>query len=175
MATSPSSDSKSLGLGTKIGILLALGPLVLFMIPTVILLGIALLPTGVAAIVDRSLSRLSWLCVGALNLAGAVPALATLWETGHSVKNAVALITDVWTLALVYGAAAAGWLLYMSVPQILGTFMALTAGHRITHLKNQQQKLEEDWGPEVRDGAEEAVAEFMRRGRVSDFETAGES
>jgi hypothetical protein len=48
--------------------------------------------------------------------------------------------------------------------------MALTANHRIASMKAQQEKLVEDWGPEVKEGAEEALAEFLRRGRVSDFQ-----
>lgn len=176
MATSTPTDgdTKSMSMGSKLGLLLVLGTLVLFTIPTVVMLCIGMLPTGVAAIVDRSLSRLSWLCVGGLNLAGLIPSLADLWQNANSVDLSLDLITDVWTLALVYGCAAAGWILYVSVPQILATFMALTAGHRVSHLKGQQNKLEEAWGPEVKDGAEEAVAEFMRRGRVSDFDKAGD-
>ncbi|GEO81401.1 hypothetical protein [Pararhodospirillum oryzae] len=163
-------DGKGMGMGVKIGMLLALGPLVLVSIPTVVLLGVAMLPTGVAFIVDRSLARMGWLCVGGINLAGTIPFLAQLWTEGHTVPHAVSLITDVFTIMVIYGAAALGWLLYMSVPQILGGFMAMTASRRIVALKAEQEKLVEDWGAEVKEGAEQAVAEFMRRGRVTDFE-----
>jgi hypothetical protein len=86
---------------------------------------------------------------------------------------AMSMATDVLTIMLIYGAAGLGWLLYVSVPQMLGAFMALTANHRISSLKAQQEKLVSEWGPDVKQGAEEAVAEFMRRGRVTDFDTKG--
>ncbi|MCF8479573.1 MAG: hypothetical protein K9H25_04015 [Rhodospirillum sp.] len=160
-----------LGLGAKLILLIVLAVMALFIIPTVILLCVAMLPTFVAAITDRSISRMSWLCVGGLNFSGTVPFIADLWIRGGHMDAALSLVTDVFTIMLIYGAAGVGWLLYISVPQLLGAFMAMTATHRIATLKAQQEKLGDDWGPEVREGAEEAVAEFMRRGRVSDFNT----
>jgi hypothetical protein len=160
------------GLGAKL-VLLLVAVLSLFIIPTVILFCVAMLPTGVAAITDRSLSRMSWLCVGGLNFAGTVPFIARLWDQGGHMDAAMSMATDVLTIMLIYGAAGLGWLLYVSVPQMLGAFMALTANHRISSLKAQQEKLVSEWGPDVKQGAEEAVAEFMRRGRVTDFDTKG--
>ncbi|CCG08500.1 hypothetical protein [Pararhodospirillum photometricum] len=167
-------EDKGFGLGGKLGVLVALAPLVLISIPTVVLLAVAMLPTGVAWIVDRSIARLSWLAVGGVNLAGTVPFIAELWTTGHTIPRALEIITDVFAIMVIYGAAGIGWLLYSSIPQLLGTFMALTANRRIEALKAQQVKLIEDWGPEVKEGADHAVAEFMRRGRVSDFGPPGE-
>ncbi|ABC21909.1 hypothetical protein [Rhodospirillum rubrum] len=163
------AKGEGMGWGMRIGLLLVAIPAVVFMGPTVLLVCIALLPTGVAFISDRSISKTGWLCVGGLNLAGAVPFIATLWEKGNTVEAALRLLTDVLTILIIYGSAGVGWLLYISIPQLLGAFMAMTAGHRVATMKAQQDSLIEEWGTEVKQGAEEAVAEFMRRGRVTDF------
>ncbi len=168
-AKTQQGQSKGIGFGTKLGLLLILAPMVLMMIPTVILMCVAMLPTFVAFLTDRSLSRTGWLCVGGLNFAGTVPYIASLWETGHSVENAITQVADVFALMVIYGGAGLGWMLYISVPQLLAAFMALTANHRIATMKAQQKRLIDDWGPEVQEGAEQAVAEFMRKGRPTDI------
>jgi hypothetical protein len=168
--TARTNKEATLGIGAKLVLILLVALMGLFIIPTVILFCIAMLPTVVATITDRSMSRMSWLCVGGLNFAGTVPFIGDLWAQGGHMEIAMSMVTNVFTIMLIYGAAAIGWLLYISVPQLLGAFMALTANHRIASMKAQQEKLVEDWGPEVKEGAEEALAEFLRRGRVSDFQ-----
>jgi hypothetical protein len=149
------SQSGRLGLSAKVGgVLLFVTGLFLFL-PTVLLLMVTLLPTAVALVVDRSASRTGWLCVGGLNFAALAPSLFELWFEDHTLQHATTLISDVFTLLTVYGAAALGWLLYMTMPQLIAAFMQMTSSRRIASLKAQQKRLQEEWGPEVaRDDAE---------------------
>lgn len=121
----------------------------LWFLPTVIFLFIALLPTGAAFIVDRSPNKYEWICVGGLNFAGASPFLVNLWVGRHTVEAAIGQLTDVFNLVTIYGAAGLGWMLYVSLPPVVGAFMQMTAQRRIATLKATQSRLVQQWGPEV--------------------------
>ncbi|MBB4284901.1 hypothetical protein [Roseospira goensis] len=143
------SESAGIGVAAKVGgvLLFAIG-LFLFL-PTVLLVTVAMLPTAVALVVDRSASRTGWLCVGGLNFAALAPSLFSLWFETHTLEHATAIIGNVFTLMMIYGAAAFGWLLYMTTPEIIGAFMQMTSTRRITTLKSHQKRLVDEWGPEV--------------------------
>jgi len=146
-----SRQTKGAGLGfaAKGGAVLLFATGLFLFLPTVLLLTVVMLPTAVALVVDRSASRSGWLCVGGLNFAAAAPFLFDLWFDDHSLEHATAIISDVFVIMMVYGAAALGWLLYMTTPQIIGTFMQMTSTRRIANLKAQQKRLLEEWGSEV--------------------------
>ena len=124
-------------------------PIALMIIPTVIVLLFALLPTGVAFLIERGKGWYGGVCVGAMNLAGTAPTLTDLWFTGHTIDAAFSALTDVFAIMLMYGAAAIGWLIYATTPNIVSAYMAMTAGRRITALKAQQKELVLKWGPDV--------------------------
>jgi hypothetical protein len=124
-------------------------PIGLLMIPTVIVLAVALVPTGVAFIVERGKGYYAGLTVGAMNIAGTAPYLADLWFKGHNVDAAVGIITNVFAWMMFYGAALFGWAIYSTTPSLVSTFMTMTAGRRITTLREQQKELVQKWGPDV--------------------------
>lgn len=141
----PSRKGKGHRLGLMvIGILL----IPLFM-PTVLFLAVAMLPTFVATIVDRSPKRFGGITVGGLNFAGAAPSLMSLWMDSHTIENAMMLLTDVFGLVLIFGSAAFGWLLYAATPTLVMAFLSATASRRLGTLKSAQKQLIDDWGPEV--------------------------
>lgn len=143
------SQGASLGLTAKAGGLLLFAVGLFLFLPTVLYLVVTMLPTAVALVIDRSATRSGWLCVGGLNFAAACPGLFDLWFTDPSLEHATTMITDVFSLLIVYGAAALGWVIYLTTPQIIGAFMEMTSSRRITRLKAQQKQLVEDWGQEV--------------------------
>ncbi len=124
-------------------------PIALMIIPTVIVLMFALLPTGVAFLMERGKGWYAGVCVGAMNLAGAAPTLVDLWFTGHTIDAAFSALTDVFALLVIYGSAAVGWVIYSTTPNLVSAYMAMTAGRRITALKAQQKELVLKWGPDV--------------------------
>ena len=64
-------------------------------IPTVIVLSVALIPTFVACIMERRNGIYGGVTVGALNMAGTAPYLVDLWFTGHTVAGATEIISSV--------------------------------------------------------------------------------
>jgi len=133
----------------KVGLVLMLAIGLFLFLPTVLLLVICLLPTGAALVVDRSASRSGWLCVGGLNFAAMAPSLFELWFDKNTLEFATSVISNVFTMILIYGAAAVGWIIYTTMPQIIASVMDMTSTRRIERLKARQQDLIEEWGPEV--------------------------
>lgn len=124
-------------------------PIGLMIIPTVIVLAVAMVPTGVAFIMERGKGYYGGLTVGAMNLAGASPYLADLWVDGHTVEVALGIITNVFAWMMFYGAALFGWAIYSTTPAIVSAVMTMTAGNRITGMRAQQKELVMKWGPDV--------------------------
>lgn len=124
-------------------------PIALMIIPTVIVLAVAMIPTGVAFLVERGKGYYGGLTVGCMNLAGASPYLFDLWFKGHNVPAATAIITNVFAWMMFYGAAMFGWAIYSTTPSLVSTFMTMTSGRRITALRAQQRDLVQKWGPDV--------------------------
>lgn len=137
-------------------------PICLMIIPTVIVLSLAMIPTGVAFLMERRKGLYGSLTVGCMNLAGASPHLFDLWFNGHNLPAAVAIITNVFAWMMFYGAAMFGWAIYTTTPSLVSTFMTMTSGRRITALRAQQRELVQKWGPDVEsvyepDGAKPAA------------------
>jgi hypothetical protein len=124
-------------------------PLGLMIVPTMIVLAVALIPTGVAFLMERSKGLYGGITVGVMNLAGTLPYLADLWFSGHTIDGALDIITNVFAWMVFYGAAMFGWAIYSTTPSVVSTFMAMTAGHRITALRSSQRDLVQKWGPDV--------------------------
>jgi hypothetical protein len=118
-------------------------------LPSAVMLCFAMLPTMCAYMVDRLPQRYATRCVGALNFAGAWPYLLNLWRTGHSMVNAMQIMIDPLTWLVIYSAAAAGWLCFLSFPAVTWALMDVFSGRRIAHLRREQQKLIEEWGDDV--------------------------
>ena len=121
----------------------------LMIIPTVIVLAVACIPTGVAFIMHRGKGYLGVITIGAMNMAGATPYLFDLWFGEHTVDGAIDIITNVFAWLVFYGTAMFGWALYSVTPSVVSTFMTMTAGHRISMLREQQSGLVEKWGSDV--------------------------
>ena len=120
--------------------------LAIFSLSSVVLLGFAMLPTVVACIVDRTPQKNATFCVGGMNLSGTFASLMDLWTGAHDVNHALAILGDVFALAIIYGAAAFGWLLYMLIPPVVTTFLSMMAKHRVGQLRTLQSQLRDEWG-----------------------------
>ncbi|MDA0340832.1 MAG: hypothetical protein O3B74_04445, partial [Proteobacteria bacterium] len=70
---------------TKAILMLAATGLLVFTLPTVLILSVGMLPTLAAYIVDRRREKYTTLCVGSMNFVGVIPFLATLWTEDHRV------------------------------------------------------------------------------------------
>ena len=118
-------------------------------LPSVMLLAFGMLPTLVAAIIDRSHRRSATYCVAGMNLCGLFPYLLQLWFKSHSLQAAAAILTDVFALLVIYGAAAFGWLLFVIMPPTIVSFLTVLSQRRVSQLRAMQRKIVEEWGEGV--------------------------
>ncbi len=120
--------------------------------PTLIVFFVGMLPGLVTWFTDRTDQKYQFFCVGGFNFAGWFPYLMDLWSGNHNLTGAMAIITDVFALATMYGAAAGGWLIYTVIPPVITSFMTVLTERRLSALRSNQRKIIEEWGEEVRMG-----------------------
>ena len=118
-------------------------------LPTVILVGIGMLPSLVAGVIDRSDGKYATFCVCGINFSGLFPFLMDVWFVNHSTDMAIRILTDVFNLVIIFGSAALGWLLFVAVPPVITTFLSVMSQHRMTILKTTQSDITEEWGEKV--------------------------
>lgn len=144
--------------------LLLLGPpMFFFFMPTWIFLAIAMLPSIVAFIVDRTPYRYAWVSVAGLNFAGIAPYLMKLWFEGHSTDHAFQILGNPFDLIVMYGAAGLGWVLHLSLPPVVGAWLDVSSQRRLSQLRAIQRRLIGEWGEEVARGEEEDELAVSRK------------
>ncbi len=145
----PAPPPPGQGLRILIWAVLIGGAFMLISLPTVMLVFFGLLPSIVAWIVDRTEKKYATACVFGLNFSGLFPFLMEIWFEDHSLDAATRIMTDVFDLMIIYGAAGFGWMLYMALPPFVTTFLSVMSEHRLTVLKENQANIIEEWGEGV--------------------------
>ena len=151
-ASGPADPSENTGKGSSYGLVwlsLTFVGVVIISLPTVILLFFGMLPTFVALIVDRTRQKYAVFCVGGMNFSGVFPYLLDLWAGEHTAGSAMELVTDVFSLLLMYGAAGFGWMIFIAIPPVVGAFLTVMAQRRVSQLRREQKELIEEWGEDV--------------------------
>ncbi len=128
--------------------LFALVAAIVFM-PTTIVLFFGMLPTIVAALIDRTGKGTKAITVGAMNLAGCTLFLLDLWTGGHTTDRALMLISDPRTIITIYSAAGAGYMIDWMMGGVVTTIMIHRSTARIKEIKKRQSDLAARWGREV--------------------------
>ena len=116
---------------------------------TLMVAAFGLLPAIVAWTVDRSKNKAAAHSVGCLNLAGVFPYLLPVWFAGDGIGAAMNVLTDALALAIMYGAAACGWVLFLSLPPAVWAVQKAVAERRVIELKADQERLVQQWGEKV--------------------------
>ncbi|MEK9724256.1 MAG: hypothetical protein VW405_12360 [Rhodospirillaceae bacterium] len=139
--------------GTNWNVVLGTGVVLMlftaFSLPSLIVFVVGLLPTGVAWIIDRSEQRTGTFCVGGMNMCGVFPYVLKLWTDNHSVHAAMETISEVLTLVIMYAAAGFGWMIFITIPPVIASFLSVMAQTRVKQLRTLQREIMEEWGPEV--------------------------
>ncbi len=117
--------------------------------PTTVLFCGCLIPTLVAALVDPYPQKTTWITVGCMNFAGAVPAWFSLWETGQKLTDALQLLMQPRTYIMAYGGAALGWVIYHNVTPFVARLMVMRHEKRLKDIDKRQRDLIRKWGQEV--------------------------
>ena len=121
-------------------------------LPYMLLVMIGLAPTWIALLTSRPAFGARAIAIAEFNLAGTLPFLARLAEQGGGIDEAVAILTDVFTWATMFGAAALGMAVVSVCPHVavsITSFMnAVTRGD----IEREQRRLIEEWGADVASG-----------------------
>jgi hypothetical protein len=116
---------------------------------TLIVFFLGMLPTLVALVIDRTPQKYAAACVASVNCAGVFPYLLKLWQGSQTLDAAGRIITDVFVLFVMYGAAAFGWMLFMAIPPVVQAFLAVLDQRRVALLRANQKRIVEEWGEGV--------------------------
>ena len=81
----------------------------------------ALLPTFVAFIVDQTPGKNALFCVGSLNMCGVLPYLFDLWTGDNSMDAAILILTDVFSLVVIFFSEGAQVRIYLTKGQPLAS------------------------------------------------------
>jgi hypothetical protein len=117
--------------------------------PTTIMLTIGMLPAIVASFVDKTGQKTLGLTVGAMNLAGCVPFVLELWTADHTIDQSMRILSDPFTIMVMYAAAAVGYMIDWALTGIVAVFMAEQGRGRIKAIEIAQNELVRKWGREV--------------------------
>ncbi len=121
----------------------------IFLMPTLVLVSIGLLPTLVAFLTERKNKHYALVTIGAMNGAGIAPVAITLWQGTHTVAHAIDLLTLPLSWLPILIGAALGWGVYKAIPSLIVGYMTKRSRARIDTLRTRQKILIEEWGEEV--------------------------
>ena len=144
MAISSASASS-----TKVIVILVVAGLLIFTLPTVMVLLAGMVPTLIAYATDRRREKYKTLSVGCLNFLGVFPLLVTLWTDDHSFEMGYSLLSDPFSLLMVLGATSIGWTIFLMAPTVVSMFLSMRIELSVERLKKRQAKLIEEWGVSV--------------------------
>lgn len=117
--------------------------------PSTVLFCGCMLPAFVAAIVDRHPQKTAGVTIGALNLAGTVPAWLELWRMGAGIDHAIALLLQPRILLMAYASAMLGWALYFYVPVLISGILVRKGEKRLKDIEKRQAELVRKFGAAV--------------------------
>jgi hypothetical protein len=160
-----SLDKTKVGsLATKLAIAI-LGILAFTVVPLIVVLIPGMMPTLVTLLVDRQRPRYLTYTVGAMNFSGVLPILLTVLK-GHLTMTAAGLaLTNPVTWIVMYGAAAAGWLIWGATPPLARICLDIQANQKRRALETLGKAVQQEWGEEVAGPQNQPVAPQVERAR----------
>jgi hypothetical protein len=128
-----------------------LGPVVAMAtaLPFCLLFAAGMLPSVVAAFVDREPRRYFTFTVAILNLSGMVAPVLALLKVGVSVPGVLQVFGDGRNGIIAYSAAGIGWLLYLAMPSVGRVIVDYRADREERRLARRAEQLVADWGNEI--------------------------
>lgn len=120
-----------------------------YFMPIAVILVVGLLPTATATLIERQGEHTATMTVGPLNIAGVVPLIIELFDGVATLDRALILLADPSNWLVMYGSAAAGWMLFYAIPPVVTAVVIYRSEQRLQSLRQQQEQLVEEWGQEV--------------------------
>ena len=130
--------------------LIVLG-LAVFATPALLLFAVGMVPSLVAWVIDREPGYNATIAVTAMNFTGVAPFVAEILTAGATTTRAMMMVTDVFVLAAMYGAAAVGWALVVTMPKVASIYISVRNESRVQAMQRERKRLVEEWGDEVKD------------------------
>ncbi len=112
---------------------------------SLLIISLGMLPALVAYFCDRTEQKYALFCVGGLNFSGVFPFLLKLSDD-HSFSAAMNIMSNVFSLAIIFAAAGFGWMMFISIPPVVASFLTVLAEARVKTLKSIQKKIVDEWG-----------------------------
>jgi hypothetical protein len=115
-------------------------------LPLCVLFAAGMLPSAVAAMVDRHRLRYLTASVALLNLAGMVVPVFALLKLQMTVAGALHVLSDQRNWLIMYSAAGIGWILYSAMPVIARVMVDFQAQRDEHRLVRRVAQLVAEWG-----------------------------
>lgn len=116
---------------------------------TSVLFIVCMVPTLVAMVIDRQPQKTMWITIGAMNLAGTLPSLFSLWQIRGDLNDTFALLTHPLTMLMAYGAAALGWVIHQNFTPFVASVLVRKNQIRLKEIEKRQKELVRKWGEDV--------------------------
>ena len=140
--------------GLGLVVLLAIASTMMFALPAFLILVAASTPALVAYFIDRDSEKYAAVAVGTLSISSALPYILDLWLGTFTIRQAVLVLADPFTWLVIYGAAAAGWLMYFLLPIAAHAYLKMSSSHRLAILQKECDALTKEWGSSITASAE---------------------
>lgn len=114
-----------------------------------LILAVGMIPTIVAAVVDRTKGHVRSMTVGAINFAGCAPFIVEVFKKGNDLALAVNYIIQPRTLVVMWMAAAMGYMIDWAMTGIVSSIMVQRAKNQMKNIEKDQKSLVSRWGVEV--------------------------
>lgn len=114
-----------------------------------IILAIGMIPTLVAAIVDKSEGKMRALTIGVLNFAGCTPFMIEVFKAGNNIETAINYIVKPETIIVMYFAAGMGYVIDWAMTGIVSSLTIQKTKKRLKEIEKIKKELIERWGLEV--------------------------
>ena len=118
-------------------------------LPSMILILFGMMPTIFAWIIDKSEKKYAMFSILGMNLSGLLPYLMDIWFKDHTTEAAIDVLSNIFDLIIIYGSAIFGWIMFISLPPLIITFLMAISDRRIALLEGNQKKLTEEWGEDI--------------------------
>jgi hypothetical protein len=122
----------------------------LIFLPSAVVVGVGMIPTLVARVVDTSPGKRLSITVGGFNLIGSLYFLHLIWAAGQGMEDIRPTLGDSfgWLCALL--GAGVGWVVFGFMPAIVGKIAQTQTALRLRTVIKDQDRLVEEWGEAVR-------------------------
>ncbi len=125
---------------------LAAAALAVSALPLCALFAAGMLPSAVAAVVDRHRLRYLTTSVALLNLGGMVVPVFALLKSGLTLDGAMRVLSDQQNWLIMYGAAGIGWIVFTAMPVVARVIIDFRAEREEHRLVRRVEQLVAEWG-----------------------------